>query len=421
MKRNLLYSKYLKNVMQLYDKENKPVVFLSIFQMLNQFSINIIVPFFSIILLSSGWSEIDITYFFSIGALAVFLFAPVFGKISDFYSKKSIMIYGLFTQALFFMIYYFFIENVALIYIARIFEMIGFIAITVVGISTLEDIIKKRRGFWTGIFMSLGTAGALLGPLIAGYISEYFQERLLFILGAIASTIALIFLMFIPIRTTQKNPSQIKFKEVNPLAEIQHFIEQKKMRGMAILGLLMNAKNQIFIIFFPIYVIQTLELSESYLGILLTIPIIMHLFQSPLGKITDTITTQFGILTGVFVSSFALFFLPYIHSHYMLILMLLIIGLGSSLWNVSAWSLMGDYAKKNNVEGEVTGTYFSISKLGAFIATLISTVLLLYLEIEVIIQVFAIIVLLSIPIVYLLFKPIFVHSEIKEEVIQHFK
>lgn len=405
--------------MRLYEKENAPVVFLSIFQMLNQFSINIIVPFFSIILLSSGWSETNITYFFSIASLTVFLFAPVFGKLSDIYSKKIIMICGLFTQILLFVFYFFFIENLILVYIARVLEMFGFIAITVVGISTLEDLIKKRRGFWTGIFMSLGTAGALLGPVIAGYISEYFQERLLFILGAIASTIALLFLAFIPIQTTQKISSQITFKEVNPLGEIQHFIEERKMRGMAILGLLMNAKNQIFVIFFPIYVIQTLNLSESYLGFLLTIPIMMHLLQSPLGKITDRITTQFGILTGVFVSSLALFFLPYIQSQYVLILMLVIIGLGSSLWNVSAWSLMGNYAKENNIGGEITGTYFSISKLGAFIATLISSLLLIFIEVETLIQIFAIIVLISIPIVYFLFKPIFYHSEIRSEVIKH--
>lgn len=408
--------------MGIVKKQHSLLMMFSSFQMLYRFSVNIVVPFFSVILLSAGWSESNITYFFSVAALTVFLLAPAIGRISDFYSKKLIMLFGLITQVIFFILYYFFIEIMWVVYVARVIEIIGFIAITVVGFGALEDLIKSKRGLWTGIFLSFGTIGALVGPIIAGYVSELYREEFLFLLGAMASFIAMIFLFFVPLETPIKHhrDKESFLQQINPLAEIKHFISTKRMRGMAIFGILMNARAQIFAIFFPIYVIKELGYSESYLGFLLTIPIVMHLLQTPLGKFSDSISAQFGVLTGVFINCFALFFLPYINSISYLVIMLGVMGIGASLWNVSAWTLMGEYAKANNVEGKISGTYFSLAKLGGLIATLSASSLLTLFNISIMIQLFAIIILVSMIFVYFLFQPIFHHEKTPNHFIKHF-
>lgn len=408
--------------MKLFEKKDSLLVFFSSFQMIYQFSVYLVVPFFSVILLSANWSEEEITYFFSIASFTVFLFSPAIGKISDFYSKKSIMIFGLATQALFFLVYFFLSHNVMLMYLARIVEMIGFICIAVVGLSAFEDLIKEKRGFWTGFFMTLGTLGALLGPIIAGIVSENYANNLLLLLGAIASVVAVVVLLFLPISTTKKTKknSKISLKELNPLSEISHFIKEKKMRGMALLGLITNARGQIFTIFFPIYILKTMGYSETYLGFLLTIPILTHLFQSYLGKLADSISPQFGILFGLFLSSSALFFFPYLSSLTHIIVLLIVMGIGNSIWNVSAWSLMGDYAKKYHVEGEIVGTYFSLSKLGAFLATLSVSTILTFFSIEIMIQIFAILLIITCCFAYFLFEPIFHHEKKKNHLVAHF-
>lgn len=408
--------------MAFVKKENSLLVFFSSFQMLYQFSVNIVVPFFSVILLSMNWDETTISYFFSIGFLTVFLLAPGVGKLSDYVSKKILMLFGLLTQVFFFSAMYFFGENQSIMIYARIIDMVGFIAIAVVGMGALEDIIKDKRGFWTGVFLTLGTIGSLFGPIVAGYISEHYANRILLALGALASLVALIFLMAIPLKTSIKknNSSKSILQEINPLNEIKHFIVEKRMRGMGIMGLVMNAKGQIFIIFFPIYAIKVLQISEMYLGFLLTIPIAMHLFQTQLGKISDKISAQFSVLFGAFVASFSLFFFPYISTIPSLIVLLIIMGLGNSIWNVSAWTLMGDYAKRNNMEGEVAGIYFSISKLGGFIATGGVSLLLTFFSLATMIQFFAIIVLFTMCFCYFLFQPIFHHEEKENHLLKHF-
>lgn len=408
--------------MKLFKKEDSLLVFFSSFQMMYQFSVYLVVPFFSVILLSANWSEEQITYFFSIASFTVFLFSPAIGRISDFYSKKTIMTFGLVTQALFFLVYFFLSHNIILMYIARIIEMIGFICIAVVGLSAFEDLIKEKRGFWTGFFMTLGTMGALLGPIIAGFISENYANNLLLLLGAVASVVAVTVLIFLPISTSKKKTSPTKFtlKQLNPLSEISHFIENKKMRGMALLGLITNARGQIFTIFFPIYILKTMGFSETYLGFLLTIPILTHLFQSYLGKLADAISPQFGILFGLFLSSSALFFFPYLSTLTHIIIVLIVMGIGNSIWNVSAWSLMGDYAKKYHVEGEIVGTYFSLSKLGAFLATLSVSTILTFFTIGIMIQIFAILLLIACIFAYFLFEPIFHHEKTKNHFVEHF-
>ena len=409
--------------MALVKKENNLLVFFSSFQLLYQLSVNLVIPFFSVILLSLGWNEATISYFFSIGFLTVFLLAPGIGKLSDYVSKKLLMLLGLLTQILFFISMYFFGEYSSIMVYARVIDMIGFIAIGVVGLGALEDLIKEKRGFWTGVFLTLGTVGGLFGPIVAGYISDHYADKLLLILGAIASFVAMVFLAALPLKTHIKKKESKKslIQEINPLNEIKHFIVEKRMRGMGIMGLVMNAKGQIFIIFFPIYAIKVLNISETYLGFLLMIPIAMHLFQTQLGKISDYISAQFGVLCGAFVACFSMIFLPYLSTIPELVVLLVIMGLGNSMWNVNAWSLMGDYAKRNQIEGEVSGTYFSLSKLGAFIATGSTSLLLTFFTLATMIQFFAGVVLITMCFCYFLFAPIFHHENRRNHFLKHFQ
>lgn len=370
-----------------------------------------VVPFLSIILLEAGWSNSNITYFFSIFVLAAFLFSPGIGKLSDIFGRKKIIYFGLILQIIFFYIYFAF-NNIYLIYVARFLDGIAFTCVSIVSFSAFEDMISERRGFWTGIFLSIGTIGAILGPIIAGFIATKFLIKSLLIVSIIFCIFSVFILSFIEEKKS-KIKNQIKLKDLNPLKEIKKFFYKKELRAIGFLGILMNSKGQIYSIFFPIFVITTLHLPKYYLGFLIAIPSFFHIFQFYYGRISDKISSQFGVLLGVFLVCWSIFFLPYIDDLFGLIVLLIFYGIGGGIWNVSAWTLMGNVAKEESMEGEVVGAYFSIAKLGSFFATLVSAYIIDIFGISRTLQLFSIAIIIGNCVAYLLFKPIFHTKERK--------
>jgi MFS family permease len=382
---------------------------LSIFQICYFLSIGIIVPFFSLILKEANWSIQNITYFFSLSAFIVFFLGPIIGKISDEIGKKKIMILGLSIQVLTFILFFLFIENEFISLIIRILDVIAYIFVGVVGLSIIQDIIVEKRGFWTGFFMSVGSVGSLLGPILAGILTDHFQTKSLFLFSIPLTLIALFALT--KIKETKKNPEKINKSDFNPFSEIKDFFSYQKLKGMGLLGIIMNSKGQIFAIFFPILIVEQLGFSKTTLGILLAIPAGIHVGQFFFGKIADTISSEFGVLLGVSIVSISLFSLPYTQTLSSLVFLIFLYGIGGSIWNVNAWSLMGEIGKKHAKEGEIVSSYVALSKLGVGISTLVSATLITFIGISETIQVFAMLTFISAIVSYFFFSPIFHHEK----------
>lgn len=392
-------------------KANPKAMMFSSFHTMHALSISIVIPFFSIILLEAGWEIAQITYFFAIFTLAMFIFSPIIGKLSDIVGRKKIIQFGLFMQIIFFLIYYF-STNIYLIYLARFLDGMAFAAVSVVMFSAFEDLISEERGFWTGIFLSVGTIGSFVGPIEAGFVADSFFAKSLLIISAVFAFISFLFLLYLPEMKIQKVQT-FKKSDLNPLVQIKTFFSHRKLKGMAFIGMLANGKGEIYNIFFPIFVLTVLNLPKNYLGFLLAIPVLMHVLQFWFGKIADTVSEEFGTLLGITISAGAIFFLPYVKFLPVLVLLLVIYGIGGAIFNVNAWALMSRIGEEEKMEGEVVGTYYSLAKLGVFISTLASAYIINIIGITRTLQVFSIAILLCAVLTYFYFQPIF-HHERKE-------
>lgn len=398
-------------------KKNKFILQLSSFHLITSFAFAIILPFMSLIMLEKGLNTTQITTFFAIFTLGVFIFSPIIGRLSDEISRKKIIFFGLFFEIIFLSIY-FFSNNLYLIYISRFLEAIAYSSIFFVMIGILEDNIIEKRGFYTGLYMSIGMIGTVLGPIIAGYIGNYSTNKILLLISIFLIIFSIIFLFFVPEKTKRKT-REISKSDFNPLKQIEHFLKFRELKGMAILGILMNSKGEIYNIFFPILVVNTLNLPISYLGFLLSIPLVFHVLQFYFGRISDSVSAEFGVLLGVFFAANSIIFLPFVTQIYQLVILLILYGIGSSIWNVNAWTLMANIAKKYDIEGEIISTYVSISKLGVFFSTLASAYLVNLFGIQITLSISGIIIIVSTIIVYFLFKPIF-HHESKKSIFHKF-
>ncbi len=388
------------------------MLLFSSFDFSHRLAMQIIVPFFSIILLYAGWSAETIGYFFAAFTLGFFLFSPVIGKLSDIIGRKKLILTGLIGQIIFLLLYFNFTQNVPLIVGVRFFDGVITACVMVVTLGAFEDSIKEKRGFWTGLFLSIGTIATMIGPIIAGIISEKYSTDLLFTISMIIIITSIFILIVLPEKKRIKKET-IVLKDFNPLSEIQHFFTKKKLRGMGLIGMIANARGQTYLIFFPLLIVEVMGYSERVLGFLLAIPVSIHIFQFYFGRVADKISAEFGILGGVFTFSFVFLFLPYVSSIFWIVLILFVAGIGGAYFNVNAWSLMGRIAKEENIEGEIIGTYYSIANLGMFISALIGAGLVSMIGIAHTLQIYSILLILSICVSYFYFEPIFHHERKK--------
>lgn len=392
-------------------RENPIALRFASFQLTHQIAVGMIVPFFSLIFLEAGWSNKEITTFFAMLTLGIFLFAPIVGKISDRIGRKKIILFGVMAQVLFLLTYYNFTDNRMLVYLVRFIDGIGSGAVSIVALGAFEDMIKEKRGFWTGVYFSVSSIGAIIAPIIAGFIANWHLAKTIFLVAIVFLVLSIILLIFVP--ETKRKKTKIVARDFNPLSEIADFLKYKRLQGMALLGIGMNAKGQIFTIFFPIFAVKTLGLPTYWFGILWGINPLFHVFQFYFGRIADKVSAQFGVMFGVLIVCVSLAFMPYIHSIFGIAIMLVIYSIGSSIWNVTAWSMMSSVAEKNNMEGEVVGTYYSISYLGMFFASIFGAYIVDTIGISRTIQIFALIILGLNCVAYFFFKPIFHHTKNK--------
>lgn len=399
-------------------KKNKQLLQFSSFHMLSSFAFAILLPFYSIILLEKGFTLSQVSLFFVVFSIGVILFSPIMGKLSDRHGRKKIILFGLSLETLFYLSY-FFVENQTVLLTLRFFEALAYSSIFFVMVSAFEDMISEKRGFWTGVYMSIGTIGTLLGPIIAGIISSYSSPKILLLGSCLLIISCIIFLSLLP---EKKQLKKEKTKlTLNPISEIYHFLQDKKLRGAGIIMLLMISTIQFFSIYLPIYLIEELQLPTYYLGFLLAIPIAFELIQFYFGKITDSISSEFGIVLGIVLTASPLLFFPYVESLLGIIYILLLHGLGKSIWSINGWNLIGTKGEDLNKEGELVGTYVSLGRIGTIIVILSSTFIIEDIGIDHTIQILGIILLSSLLYVYFLFQPIFhkpqniFHSYIKHK------
>ncbi|MEO8467214.1 MAG: MFS transporter [Gammaproteobacteria bacterium] len=107
-------------------------------------------------------------------ALALFLFAPIWGRASDRIGRGNILLVGLFGFGLTMMIFSF-VESLIAVYAERIASGVFAAAVTPVAAATIGDFVATEQARARRLaFMSMaGIAGFLLGPMLSVFISRF--------------------------------------------------------------------------------------------------------------------------------------------------------------------------------------------------------------------------------------------------------
>lgn len=368
-------------------KLNLAVIWLGLF--LVNAGITMIIPFLSLYLAKdlNVFNEKEITIWagaiFAANFATSFIFQPLWGKLSDKYGRKVMLLRSGFGMAIVTSLMGLATAPWHLLGLRLLNGVIsGFnpAAVSLISSSAPED----RMGFAMGTVQSGSVAGTILGPLIGGLLAGYIGYRPIFyITGAlilIASLLALVFVKENFDREEASHTPQVSviagFKELNKtpqllvLFTITFLLQFAMVSPMSIL---------------PLYVEKLHGIGQNaalWAGFTVAVTGLSNMISSPfLGKLSDKLGAH-RILTICLIGA-AVSLIPqaFVHTVWQLLLVRFIMGVFMGGLLPSANALIRHYTP-DGMESRAFGFNASTLALGNMLGSLVGGFLAVYIGIE---------------------------------------
>lgn len=331
----------------------------------------LVIPVLGPYIKSLGYTNTQLGFIFTVFPLAIIFVLPIIGNISDKLGKKNVIVLAIFFQIIAFFLY---IYNTYLIFIliARFLDAITFATLTIITLAKVEDGLDgKNRGYFGGLFLSVGHIGKVVAPLIGGFLADYFFIKFPFFV----SIIIFAFLLVLLFDKKEFHFKKIHRKDLNLISDLKYFLSFKQLRLMGLLGMCAHATQPVPLLFLPLFIISDLGQPYSLVGLALFLLGVTHLLQTYFGKLCDKYESYKLVNLGLVIYAAGLISFFFINNIVVLFIVLFLMGTGSAMWNVSAWTLMSNIGEKQKREGIVLTTYTSIAKIGAFFSFLLSGII----------------------------------------------
>lgn len=221
--------------------------------------------------------------------------------------------------------------------------------------------------FDTSYYLSLA-----FGPLAGGLLKEKFGFTFLFAVSCILCLIAMAVYLFFISKNTSKH------------IDMEETYYCKRSKSEAFFYFFIAGKSVMlacFLIYFPLYLTNELNMNTFHVGMLLSIPsVVMVLMLKTMGRLADNVPYDTLVLSGGLISSVIFQFLPFTHSFAVAFLLVGIYGFSGAV-SQPASMLMLLRDNEDNIAC-VIGRVNSVMGLSFALGALLCSLLTVYLSIR---------------------------------------
>ena len=294
----------------------------------------------------------------------VFLKWPA-GALSDICDRRWLLLVGLLAFALppFF---YQFVSDVQWLVVLRFAHGMATAVFAPIALAVVADLCREARGAAYGSYTAATQAGAMLGPVMGGWlvVSAGFPAAFITagILGAIA--VLLFLLMRLPPqipRVASGSGSRAVMREMARGART--VIGNLRVVVTSVTDGARQVANGALMAFLPIYVVG-IGMDAAQAGVLFGVQSVTSFFSRPtMGRASDRIGRRPLILVGLVVCAVSLAVIPFTRPFGGLLVLSALFGFGEAIVNASAAALVADLTELKTL-GSAMGMQGTIMDIG---------------------------------------------------------
>ncbi len=324
-----------------------------------------------------------------------FLFIPLIEKIK----KSTIYFFTLLLMAITYILFAINTKFYLFILLAFIITILFTLRITSFGIIVKDKSSGKHLSRNEGLMYTFWNVAWVIGPLIAGYISESFGVRIIFVLAAIFILIA-----SLTFKISKIKDVNIKKKiDKNLIKNFVDFFKNKDRVKAYIVSGGVNLWWILIYLFMPLYIIRH-ELHTLWIGyFLFAVAVPLILFTFPFAKLAGKIGFKKIFKIGFLIPAVLAIICFFITNVYVVLGILALASVGLAMLESTTEAYFFDITKDKD-ESRFYGPYNTTIEVNQFIGKILSSCLLLFLPFKFIFLLFG---------AFMLFF-VFVSSRIKE-------
>ncbi|MBA7613569.1 putative MFS-type transporter YfcJ [subsurface metagenome] len=296
--------------------------------------------------------------------------API-GRLSDSYSKKKIIIIGLVGYTVTSVLYTFVTSPETLI-LVRMLHGVGSAMVMPVAMAyAIELTPEGQEGKYMGYLSTALFSGFGAGPLLGGYIYENYSTALVFNAMSVLVSISLVLtILFVPDERT------LGARRERPKVSFWKILTHKKLSGVFVYRAVNALGRGTIMGFLPLFAVQTLGISGTAVGIILSVGIFINAFlQTPMGVIADRYDRKRLLIWGGLISSLGYFYMIRIGSTAELFAARLIVSAGSALSLPAVTAIIAEEGKELGA-GSTVGVFNTAMSVGQIVGPVFTGFLL---------------------------------------------
>lgn len=354
-------------------KGSRPALFVLIFTVfLDLLAFGMVIPLMPLYASHFQASGVQIGWLLAIYSLMQFLFAPLWGRLSDRIGRKPVILIGLAGSALAHLVYGL-AGSLTVLMVARALAGVAGANIGVAH-AYVADITKpENRAKGMGLLGAALGMGFILGPALGGFLSQYGIQTAPLVAAALAGINAILASVILK---ESRNPSAVPYKPyVHPLMpstwrHAVHGVGVLLLAAVALLGMTAFAGFETIL---PLFAMHHFDWNMTQVGWLLAyVGILIVIVQ---GGVIRRIVPRWGetraVTVGLTLTMLGLFGMASHPGIVALYVLMIPLALGVGLTNPSLGALVSLNSHRDQ-QGVALGFYQSAGSLGRVLGPLLA-------------------------------------------------
>lgn len=318
-----------------------------------------------------GASGIYIGLIYSSFSLSRAALQTPIGRLADTYSKKKIIVAGLVVYAVISVVYTY-VTSPEMLIVVRFFHGVGSSMMMPVAMAYAMNLTPQgEEGKYMGYLNTALFSGFGAGPFIGGYIYENYSTVMVFNTMTVMVLISLaLTILLVP------DEESLGMKPRQAPVPIREILANRTLSSILIYRAVNALGRGTIMSFLPLYVVQILGLSSTYIGVILSTGIFLNAFlQTPMGMLADRVNRKALLIGGGMLAAMGYFYLVQTGTIAEIFVARMVVSLGSALSMPAVTAIIAKEGRELG-SGSTVGVFNTAMSIGQIIGPVFSGFLL---------------------------------------------